>query len=66
MLLFPHGINYGRADTLDPRHMVTEYRAGHVVLAGLRGRSAFTFLEQAASVAPGRPAFTVSAVSRLG
>jgi hypothetical protein len=124
MLLLPHGINYGWADILDPRHMVSEYRAGRVVLAGLRGRSAFTFLEQAAqdaarntfgdlridayqpaatrqvaeqlwevdladpvglirvelaetvtapfysncaaSVALGRPAFTVSAVSRLG
>jgi hypothetical protein len=48
MLLFPHGINYGWADTLDPRQMVSEYRAGRVVLTGLRGRSAFRFLEQAA------------------
>jgi hypothetical protein len=54
MLLLPHGINYGWADTLDPRHMVSEYRAGRVVLAGLRGRSAFGFLEQAAQDAARR------------
>lgn len=28
--------------------MVSEYRAGRVVLSGLRGRSAFRFLERAA------------------
>jgi hypothetical protein len=54
MLLFPHGINYGWADTLDARQMVDEYRAGRVVLAGLRGRSAFGFLEQAAQDAARR------------
>lgn len=54
MLLFPHGINYGRADTYDARQMVAEYRAGRVVLAGLRGRSAFRFLEQAAQDAARR------------
>jgi hypothetical protein len=54
MLLLPHGINYGWADTLDPRLMVSEYRAGRVVLAGLRGRSAFGFLEQAAQDAARR------------
>lgn len=54
MLLFPHGINYGWADTLDARQMVAEYRAGRVVLAGLRGRSAFRFLEQAAQDAARR------------
>jgi hypothetical protein len=48
MLLLPHGINYGWIDTLGAQHMVSEYRAGRVVLAGLRGRSAFPFLEQAA------------------
>jgi hypothetical protein len=48
LLLFPHGINYGRADVLDAGQMVDEYRAGRVMLAGLRGRSAFRFLEQAA------------------
>jgi hypothetical protein len=48
MLLLPHGINYGWVDTLGAQHMVSEYRAGRVVLAGLRGRSAFSFLEQAA------------------
>jgi hypothetical protein len=48
LLLFPHGINYGRADTLDAGQMVAEYRAGRVMLAGLRGRSAFRFLEQRA------------------
>ncbi len=54
MLLLPHGINYGWADTLDAGHMVSEYRAGRVVLAGLRGRSAFPFLEQAAQDAARR------------
>ncbi len=54
MLLFPHGINYGWADTLDARHMVSEYRAGRVVLPGLRGRAAYSFLEQAAQDAARR------------
>ncbi len=54
MLLLPHGINYGWADTLGAEHMVNEYRAGRVVLAGLRGRSAFRFLEQAAQEAARR------------
>lgn len=54
MLLFPHGINYGWADTLGAREMVAAYRAGRVVLAGLRGRSAFSFLEQAAQDAARR------------
>jgi hypothetical protein len=54
MLLVPHGINYGWADTLDPQHMVDEYRAGRVVLSGLRGRSAFSFLEQTAQDAARR------------
>jgi hypothetical protein len=54
MLLFPHGINYGWADTLDARHLVSEYRAGRVVLAALRGRCAFPFLEQAAQDAARR------------
>ena len=54
MLLLPHGISYGWADTLDARHMVDEYRAGRVVLSGLRGRSAFSFPEQAAQDAARR------------
>jgi hypothetical protein len=54
MLLLPHGINYGWADTLGAQHMVDEYRAGRVVLAGLRGRSAFSFLEQTAQDAARR------------
>ena len=54
LLLFPHGINYGRADVLDAGQMVAEYRAGRVMLAGLRGRSAFRFLEQAAQDAARR------------
>jgi Sucrase/ferredoxin-like len=54
MLLFPHGINYGWADALDARAMVSEYRAGRVMLAGLRGRCAFTFLEQTAQDAARR------------
>jgi len=54
MLLFPHGITYGRADTLDAQRMVDEYRAGRVVLNGLRGRSAFRFVEQAAQDAARR------------
>jgi hypothetical protein len=54
MLLLPHGINYGWADTFGARHMVGEYTRGRVVLAGLRGRSAFSFLEQAAQDAARR------------
>jgi hypothetical protein len=54
MLLLPHGLNYGWADTLGAQHMVDEYRAGRVVLAGLRGRSAFSFLEQTAQDAARR------------
>ncbi len=54
LLLFPHGINYGRADVLDAGQMVAEYRAGRVMLAGLRGRSAFRFLEQTAQDAARR------------
>ncbi|MBV9794149.1 MAG: sucrase ferredoxin [Actinobacteria bacterium] len=54
LLLFPHGINYGRADTLDCGQMVDEYRAGRVMLAGLRGRSAYRFLEQTAQDAARR------------
>jgi hypothetical protein len=54
MLLLPHGINYGWADTLGAQRMVSEYRAGRVVLAGLRGRSAFPFLEQTAQHAARR------------
>jgi hypothetical protein len=56
MLLFPHGINYGRADVLDAGRMVDEYRSGRVMLAGLRGRSAFRFVEQAAQDAARRVA----------
>ncbi|HEY3882433.1 MAG TPA: sucrase ferredoxin [Trebonia sp.] len=54
MLLFPHGINYGWADTLGARAMVREYQAGRVLLPGLRGRCSFTFLEQAAQDAARR------------
>jgi Sucrase/ferredoxin-like len=54
LLLLPHGINYGWADTLGARPMVSAYRAGQVVLGGLRGRSAFSFLEQAAQDAARR------------
>jgi hypothetical protein len=54
LLLFPHGLNYGRADTLDAAQMVAEYRAGRVMLDGLRGRSAFRFLEQTAQHAARR------------
>jgi hypothetical protein len=54
LLLFPHGINYGRADVLDAGRMVDEYRAGRVMLAGLRGRSAYRFMEQAAQDAARR------------
>jgi hypothetical protein len=54
LLLFPHGINYGRADVLDCGQMVDEYRAGRVMLAGLRGRSAYRFMEQTAQDAARR------------
>jgi hypothetical protein len=54
LLLFPHGINYGRADVLDAGRMVDEYRAGRVLLAGLRGRSTYRFMEQTAQDAARR------------
>jgi hypothetical protein len=54
LLLFPHGINYGHADVLDAGQMVDEYRAGRVMLDGLRGRSAYRFLEQTAQDAARR------------
>ncbi len=54
ILLFPHGITYGWADTLDAQRMVDEYRAGRVMLTGLRGCSAFRFVEQAAQDAARR------------
>jgi hypothetical protein len=38
--------------------MVGEYSRGQVVLAGLRGRSAFSFLEQAAQDAARRSSVT--------
>ena len=55
ILLFPHGITYGWANTLDAQRMVDEYRAGRVMLTGLRGRSAFRFVEQAAQAAAREP-----------
>ena len=48
LMLFPHAVNYGWADTLGARAMVAEYRAGRLLLPGLRGLAAYSFLEQAA------------------
>ena len=35
MILFPHGLNYGRVDHADAPHIVDEYLAGRVVPAPL-------------------------------
>jgi hypothetical protein len=54
MMLFPHAVNYGWADTLGARAMVDEYRAGRLLLPGLRGLAAYSFREQAAQDAARR------------
>ncbi len=48
MILFPHGLNYGRVDHADAPHIVDEYLAGRVVPAHYRGRTSFSRQVQAA------------------
>ncbi len=48
MLLFPHGLNYGRVDHADAPLLVEEYLAGRIVPEHFRGRSALPRHEQAA------------------
>lgn len=48
MLLFPHGLNYGRVDHADAPALMDEYLAGRVVPEHYRGRTAFPRAIQAA------------------
>ncbi len=48
MLLFPHGINYGRVDHADAPFLVEEYVEGRIVAEHFRGRTCFSRPEQAA------------------
>ncbi len=48
MLLFPHGLNYGRIDHADAPELVDEYLAGRIVPAHYRGRTVFSRAVQAA------------------
>ena len=48
MLLFPHGLNYGRVDHADAPFIADEYLAGRIVPAHFRGRSSLPRPEQAA------------------
>jgi hypothetical protein len=48
MVLFPHGLNYGRVDHTDAPALVEEYLAGRVVPEHFRGRTSYTRQEQAA------------------
>jgi (2Fe-2S) ferredoxin len=48
MLLFPHGLNYGRVDHADAPRIVDEYLAGRIVPSHFRGRSSLSRQEQAA------------------
>ena len=48
LVCLPHGLYYGRADREDAPTLLDEHLSGRVVLANYRGRSAYTFGEQAA------------------
>jgi len=48
MLLFPHGLNYGRVDHAHGPHLVDEYLAGRIELEHYRGRTAYSRHVQAA------------------
>jgi hypothetical protein len=54
MILFPHGLNYGRVDELDPVGIAAAYLEGRIEEHGFRGRVAFTHAEQAALAAVAR------------
>lgn len=51
MMCFPHGLNHGRVDELDPVLVADEYLHGRVAPDGYRGRSTQTHVEQAAVAA---------------
>jgi hypothetical protein len=50
-MLFPHGLNHGRVDELDPVAIADEYLLGRVAPDGYRGRSVYSHVEQAAVAA---------------
>ena len=54
LLLLPHGLHYGRVDDLDVEGVFEAYARGEVVLDGLRGRTAFSRVVQAAQDAARR------------
>lgn len=51
LVLLPSGLTYGRLDAATAEEMVEAARRGQVSLAGLRGRSCYSPLEQLAEVA---------------
>jgi hypothetical protein len=48
VVCLPHGIYYGRLDREDAVGLLDEHLAGRIVLENYRGRSIYTFAEQAA------------------
>lgn len=48
MLIFPHGLNYGRVDHLDAPAIVSRYLEGRIAHDGFRGRTSFDRTVQAA------------------
>lgn len=48
MLMFPHGLNYGRVDHEDAPAIVARYLEGRIASDGFRGRTSFSRIEQAA------------------
>jgi hypothetical protein len=48
VVCLPHGVYYGRLDREDAVALIDEHLAGRVLLEKYRGRSIFTFAEQAA------------------
>lgn len=48
MLLFPHGLNYGRVDHEDAPAIVARYLEGRIASDGFRGRTCYSRIEQAA------------------
>lgn len=51
MVLFPHGLQYGRVDELDAVAIAEEFFAGRIAEAGFRGRTTWSHVEQAAVAA---------------
>jgi hypothetical protein len=48
LVCLPEGLNFGRVDTIDAWAVLDEYLAGRIALGPYRGRSCFSFPEQAA------------------